>query len=139
MRAEVAPHPVQGELDPRVDIQRVQVVQHQQALHQRIRQQLVEYLSARVARFAQRRHNVAEPVAIQAEQKADQFLRGRGRTLVPARSQHGEQFLDPYPDLPNLGHAPRLSISRSGHPARGCPACVGPVGEIGERGKQVAA
>ena len=45
VRAQVGPDPVERALDPRVDVQRVQVVQQQQALDQRVGEQPVRIAS----------------------------------------------------------------------------------------------
>ena len=65
VRAQVRTHLVERPLDAGVHIQRVQVVQQQQALDQRVGQQPVQHLRARLALRAERGHDVPEPVAVQ--------------------------------------------------------------------------
>ena len=110
MRAEVGTHLVQGALDPRVHVQRVQVVQQQQAFHQRVLEQAVQDGGSRRAFRAERGHDVAQPVAVQSEQQPDQFLGGPGGRLPALGLQDAEQLLDPCPDLPCVGHPPRLCL-----------------------------
>ena len=79
VRAQVGPHLVQRPLDPGVDVQRVQPVQQQQALHQRVvAASLATIASRRPGRsLGQHGHDVRQAVPVQADQQADQFLGGR--------------------------------------------------------------
>ena len=110
MRAEVRPDPVECALDARVDVERVQAVQQQQALHQRVLGQLGQHRRAGLALLAQHRDDLAEAVAVQADQQADQFLGGRGYRPARGGPQCGEQFLHPCADLLNAGHPLRLRL-----------------------------
>ena len=114
VRAEVGPHPVERALHPRVDVERMQVVQQQQAFDQGILGQLVQHRHAGVALVPQRGHDMRQPVAVQADQQPDQFLGGRGRILDGARTQCVKQFLDPRADISNAAQSPRLRAGRPG-------------------------
>ena len=106
VRAEVGANLVEGALDPGVHVQRVQVVQQQEALHQRVLGQAVEHRGARRAILLERGHDVLQPVAVEADQQPDQFLGHRGRVTRVARAQRDEQFLDPRADVSHAAHAP---------------------------------
>jgi len=108
VRAEVGPDAIERALHPGVHVERVQVVQEQQALHQRVGQQPVADRLAGRALGREGVHDVAEPVSVEAEQQPHQFLR-RGRGAAAGGPQGGEQFLDPFPGLPYTGHPLRLS------------------------------
>ena len=74
VRPEVRTHLIEGPLDPLVHVQRVQVVQQQEALHQRVLEQAIEDAGSRRAFRAERGHDVAQPVAVQSQQQPNQFL-----------------------------------------------------------------
>ena len=87
-----------------VGAERVQVVQHQQAGHQRVLGQRGQQLRAGLAVGGEHVNDPGEAVAVQADQQADQFLGGARGRRVGAAAQLRDQRLDPFPGLLNPGH-----------------------------------
>ena len=107
VRAQVRPHPVQRPLDPFVHVQRVQPVQQQQALHQRVGDEPVHNGPARRALLGQGGHDGRQAVPVHADQQADQLLSGVGGGAA-ACPQGGQEFLDPLARPGNAGHRASL-------------------------------
>ena len=90
VRAQVGPHPVQRALDAGVHVQRMEPVQQQQALHQRVIGELRQHLRTRLALLPQDGHDLAEAVSVQADEQPDEFLSRRSRRAEAAGLQRVE-------------------------------------------------
>ena len=117
VRAELRHDRLDRALDPGRDRQRVQVMQQQQAFHQRIAGQLTHQPLAGLRVRTDDLDDLGQPGAVQIDQAAHELFRG-GRDLRPGlRPQLGEQRFDPLARLLRVvacGHQPSLSLRPAG-------------------------
>ncbi len=113
MRAEIRPDLVQGALDSGVDIERMQIVQEQEALDERVLDHRVHDLRAGRALLGEDLGDSGQAIAIQADQQSHELV-SDGSGVTTARPERGEQrlYLLTYP----------LHLSHEALPPRSCGA-----------------
>ena len=90
VRAEPRTHLLERAADPGVGVERVQVVDQQQALHQRVAGQRVEQSRPGVAIGPEDRDDRRQPGPVELDQAAHQFLGGVAGLRPGPRSQFGD-------------------------------------------------
>ena len=104
--------PLQRLLNPGLEVDRVEAVDHQQARDDTVRDERVLHLRTGSAGLVEHLDDPLETLAVQLEQRVEQLLRSRPRVRVVERLDARDELLDPVDDAP--------------WPTRGPSACAPP-------------